>query len=728
MDDTKYELPEQLILARQADLLRTFYKFCAGLTFVALLLIAFLPGFATQENVLEPFVRNVFVILCIGVLYWLVESDHVVAAIFGTVGICGFFAVYSIYQESPGNMQMMTLIVFPICVAGLLPRRSQFWLVFVLTFALMLLTFWLIIEYRGVEIEYRSLVTVGVLMTLIALLIDVLSSSYRRSLIVTFNQLMELQQAREKLVKLDADLEAAMVDRMTAENLSSQMAQTGKLALEVAGAGAVEINTETEAVAISEEFIADYGLATLPETLAQLYECIHPSEQTRFQTLIRQNQNSRDRLEGDFRINTARPVYWMFVLETMNNSQLHGFVVDVTNRVLEQQRRVAEDSKQHESQRLESLVLVAGSIAHDFNNLLHVIMLNADLAHQGLNPDSKTAVSIDRVMTTVNRAAELCNELLAYSGRGQIEAEAFDAEHLVSEMKNLLEISTPKGVTIDMETDGSNPTILGDITQIRQVLMNLITNAGEAIGSRSNGQINISIKTKDVDASTIRDSGFIEDVEPGKYVSICVEDNGVGMNDETRRRMFDPFFTTRDSGHGLGLSAVLGIVRGHSGTISVESDPDSGTRISILLPLEEAEITASVPPTAATVSNGREKLILFVDDESEIRELAKTVLEDTGYRIVEAEDGKQAVDVFKQYHEELRLVILDLMMPNKTGLEAYFEISEIDASVPVVFSSGFNESDLMQQLPPKTRAVFLKKPYLANDLKQFVEGLIGERR
>ena len=164
------------------------------------------------------------------------------------------------------------------------------------------------------------------------------------------------------------------------------------------------------------------------------------------------------------------------------------------------------------------------------------------------------------------------------------------------------------------------------------------------------------------------------------------------------------------------------------GTIQVDSDGESGTRISILLPLQEAEVTVAVPQTAGTVTHGKEKMILFADDAPEIRELAKTVLEDTGYRIVEAEDGEQAIDVFKQHHEELHLVILDLMMPKKTGLEAYFEISEIDASVPVVFSSGFNESDLMQQLPAKTRAVFLKKPYLANDLKQFVEGLIGERR
>lgn len=728
MDDPKYDLPEQLILARQADLLRTFYKFTAGLTFIALVLIAFVPGYATQENVLEPFVRNVFVALSIGVLYWLVEKNYVVEAIFGTIAISSFIATYSIYQESPGNMQMMMLIVFPVCVAGLLPRRSQFWLVFVLNFVLMLVTFWLIIVNRGVEVEPRSIVTVGILMTLIALLIDVLSSSYRNSLTVTFNQLTELQQTREQLVKLDEDLEAAVSDKKAAEHRRDEMAQSGRPAMEIAGASAVDINTAIGEVAISETFIKDCGLASHPQTLDQLCGCLHPSERDRFKTLIGRSQNSRSGLQGDFRIDTERPAYWMFALETINQGQLRGVVVDVTHRVLEQQRSVTEESLQHESLRHESLRLLAGSVAHDFNNRLHVITLNADLARHGLEPDSKTAASIERVITSASRAAELCNELLAYSGRGLIEAETFDMNHLVSEVKNLQKTSTPEAVAVNIDSDGSNPSIQADIAKIRQALVHLITNAGEAIGNRSDGQINIVIGTQSVDAITIRERGFIEEVTPGEYLSICVEDNGGGLDNETRWRMFDPFFTTRDSGHGLGLSAVLGIVRGHSGTIQVDSDGESGTRISILLPLQEAEVTVAVPQTAGTVTHGKEKMILFADDAPEIRELAKTVLEDTGYRIVEAEDGEQAIDVFKQHHEELHLVILDLMMPKKTGLEAYFEISEIDASVPVVFSSGFTESDLMQQLPAKTRAVFLKKPYLANDLKQFVEGLIGERR
>lgn len=727
MEETEYELPEQLILARQANLLRTFYKFTGGLTVIALLLIALLPGFATSEEVLEPFIRNLFVALTIGLLYWLVEKDRVLASIIGTIVACGFFACYSIFMESPGNMQMMTLIVFPVCVAGLLPRRSQFWLVYVCNFILMLFTFWLIINYRGVVIENRSLVTVGLLLTLVALLIDVLSSSYRESLSKTFSQLLEIQKNREKLVKLDADLETAVSERMRAETVSTLLAQTGRLALEAAGAGAIVIDIDSNDIDITQDFLKDYGFTDHPRNLEELVACIHMSDRTRFKALIEQNLSAHERLEGDFRIDTKHSVYWMFVLEAEAERKLQGIVVDVTNRVLEQQRRYAEEDKAHESQRLESLGMLAGAIAHDFNNLLHVIMLNADLARNHLNADSKSAVSIDRLMTTVNRAAELCSELLAYSGRGHFTIEPFDAEQLVGEMKNLLEISTPKGVAIEMSTDGSNPTINGDITQIRQVIMNLITNAGEAIGNRPDGLIRIAVATQDYDRSDLELKRFIEDVEPGKFVSIIVEDNGAGMDPSTIKRMFDPFFSTKETGHGLGLSAVLGIVRGHQGTISVESSVEAGTSISTLFPLDQNSQQRVIPAAASPQAVPSQGLILFVDDEEEIRDLGSTVLNECGYSVIEASNGQEAIDIFTDRHEELRLVIIDLMMPHKTGLEAYFEISEIDKSVPVVFSSGFNESELLQQLPPKTRAAFLKKPYLANDLSTFVESIIGRR-
>jgi hypothetical protein len=301
MEDRSYTLPEDLILARQANLLRSFYRLVAALTSVALILIAFLPGFATSESVVEPFVRNVFVLLTIGTLYYLVQRDQVLAGIYGTILMCAVFASYSIYMESPGNMQMFTLIVFPTCVAGLLPTRPQFWLVYILNIALMLVTMWMVINYKGVEIEYRSIVTLAMLHTLIALLIDTMSSSYRDSIRMTFNQLVEIQAAEQRLLQLDADLDFAVSEKIRAEFESNQLEKTGRLALEFAGAGTITIDKIDGSVEASEDFMQRCNFSNAPTTLDDLINCIHPQDRSRFEQLIREAAQTRHRLEAEFR-------------------------------------------------------------------------------------------------------------------------------------------------------------------------------------------------------------------------------------------------------------------------------------------------------------------------------------------------------------------------------------------------------------------------------------------
>lgn len=297
-------------------------------------------------------------------------------------------------------------------------------------------------------------------------------------------------------------------------------------------------------------------------------------------------------------------------------------------------------------------------------------------------------------------------------------------DKLVSDMKNLLDISVQKGVETEFVSDKSGSMIQGDITQIRQVVMNLITNAGEAVDS-ANGHITLTVASRECDENYFSEHHFIEDINPGRYVCITVEDNGVGMDDTTSKRMFDPFYSTQETGHGLGLSAVLGIIRGHDGSIEVNSALGEGTTTTLLLPLQETESAADSDDPQPDHVTSPKGTILFADDETEIRQLANVVLAGHGYKIIGAQDGQQAIDIFRDHHEQLQLVILDLMMPKKTGLEAHLEISAIDSSVPVVFSSGFNENEALEQLPPKTQSRFLKKPYLAQDLKQLVEDILG---
>ncbi len=732
MHHSDHELPEKLILAKQADLLRAFYKLVGLLTIVALLLIAFLPGFATSEDVLEPFVRNTVVLGVILGLYYLVEKGLVLASIYGTISSCALIASYTIYMETPGNMQMLALIMLPTCLAGFLPRRPQFWLVYGLNMILMLFTIWMVMTFKSVDLEYRSVVTLGMLLTLLALLIDTLSSSYRDSLQTTFNQLVAIEAAEQKLSKMDEDLDQAVSERIRAEDVSSQLARTERLALEAAGAGKIVINMNTGLVDLSPEFLTRYKIPTPPTNLANLRHCIDEADRTRFEELTTNKAHRSEHMEGDFKTAFDEQVYWMFLLEAGQpdgeGDIRQGIVVDVSARVLEQQRISARDSKIQESQRLESLGMLAGAIAHDFNNLLHVIMLNADLAKQSLAADTKAATSIDRVMTTVERAAALCSELLAYSGRGQFSIEPFSVEQLIWEMQSLLELSIPKSVGISINAEHSDLNTQGDRTQISQVFMNLISNAGEAIDANDAGtepgKIAIRMGRLLVDEGFFLEREFIETVTAGEYVFVSIQDNGGGMDRATMQRMFDPFFTTKETGHGLGLSAVLGIIRGHKGTIEVDSTSGHGTRVTVLLPVSEdmPELLAH----AEDESPGKQGvgMILFADDEPEIRSLARTVLEDIGYTLLEAENGRQAVDLFKEHHASIDLVILDLLMPGKAGLEAYEDITAIDQSVQVVFSSGYNENEALDQLPPEASSGFIKKPYLARELRIFVQELI----
>ena len=277
--------------------------------------------------------------------------------------------------------------------------------------------------------------------------------------------------------------------------------------------------------------------------------------------------------------------------------------------------------------------MLAGAIAHDFNNLLHVIMLNADLAKKGLAPDSKPAVSIDRLMTTVERAAELCSELLAYSGRGQFTIEPFDLQTMVEEMQSLLDISIPKGVKITVSGAGSDTVVQGDVTQIRQVLMNLITNAGEAVDPTT-GEIEVEVASRYFNEEALRSGNYIEAVAAGPFVSVTVTDNGQGMDTETLLHMFDTFYTTKETGHGLGLSAVLGIIRGHDGTIEISSTPGQGTTARMLLPKSEARPAIERIRNDDLPATRGSGIVLFADDESDIRQLAMVVLEDSGYQVI----------------------------------------------------------------------------------------------
>ncbi|HXH65155.1 MAG TPA: ATP-binding protein [Mariprofundaceae bacterium] len=393
---------------------------------------------------------------------------------------------------------------------------------------------------------------------------------------------------------------------------------------------------------------------------------------------------------------------------------LIGFGVDVTERVRAEQQEVALQMQMQHVQRLESLGMMAGGIAHDFNNVLTAIQGSAELALAERGNSDTVTEHLSSICEASGLAAMLCQQMLAYSGKGRFVVQPVGLTEMVQDMRRLLEASVPKGVEIVYDLGGDLPAADCDVAQLRQVVLNLVLNAGEAIES---GQGRIEIRTGCVDAG----GDFFDDaippmdkgLAPATYLWFEVRDNGQGMAPDVAARIFDPFFTTKAKGHGLGMSAVQGIVRSHGGAMKLDSEPGKGTVIRVYLPVSEARVTPQ--PEAADLLvdvADMQGTVLLVDDDDTVRMVAKKMLQSMGFEVVEACDGIEALNVFRAAAEAFDCVVLDLTMPRMDGLTCMREIYRLRPSVPVVLSSGYNRDDDVQGKDAGAIArEFLKKPY-----------------
>jgi PAS domain S-box-containing protein len=375
------------------------------------------------------------------------------------------------------------------------------------------------------------------------------------------------------------------------------------------------------------------------------------------------------------------------------------------------------------TQKLESLGVLAGGIAHDFNNLLTGILGNADLALAELSPVAPARESLEAIESAARRAAELCRQLLAYSGKGRFLVQPLDLMELVQEMGHLLTVSLSKKVVLKYHFAQNLPTVEADATQMRQTIMNLIVNASEAIGDRS-GVISVTTGLAHCDAAYLRSCFAADGIQPGDFVYVEVADTGRGMDQATQDRIFDPFFTTKFTGRGLGLAAVLGIVRGHRGAIKVYSEVGRGSTFKLLFPAADAQPRGMTSAPRAQTAKGHGHL-LVVDDEETVRTLTRRMLERAGFTAVCAEDGRQAVETFKRIRAEVDLVILDLTMPNLDGEACFRELRLIKPDVKVLLSSGYNEQDVVNLFAGKGLAGFIQKPYTSEELIAKVREVLG---
>ncbi|MEI6827818.1 MAG: response regulator, partial [Desulfuromonadales bacterium] len=365
-----------------------------------------------------------------------------------------------------------------------------------------------------------------------------------------------------------------------------------------------------------------------------------------------------------------------------------------------------------------------GGIAHDFNNILTAIIGNADLALMRINKESPAVDNLQRIEQAAGRAADLAKQMLAYSGKGRFVIENINLNTLLEEMLRMLEVSITKKALLRINPHHHLPTVEADATQMRQIIMNLVINASEAIGEKS-GVIAISTGCMDCDRNYLKDVWLDENICEGLYVYLEIADSGCGMDKETMAKIFDPFFTTKFTGRGLGMAAVLGIVRGHKGAIKVYSELNRGTTFKILLPASSrpVEIFNGAGHNEDWQGSGT---VLLVDDEETIRGIGSEMLKELGFTVITAEDGREGVEQFKQ-NPDISFVILDLTMPHMDGVQCFRELKQLKPDVKVIMSSGYNEQEVTQKFVGKGLAGFIQKPYKFSVLKEAVQVLIMKR-
>ncbi len=401
-----------------------------------------------------------------------------------------------------------------------------------------------------------------------------------------------------------------------------------------------------------------------------------------------------------------------------------GYVAVQRDVTGEQERR----AKMEHAQRLESLGILAGGIAHDFNNLLTSIMGNASLARMKKDI-SEIDKYIGRIESAGEHAAELCRQMLAYSGQGDYVREWFSLNTRIHDMSELMQVSLSKNTQLHMDLEQCNCMINGDKSQIQQVIMNLIINASEAIEETGRGgEIRLSTSQVQMSEADFDHCIHQEGMQPaaGTYFCMTVSDNGCGMGEETRLKLFDPFFTTKFTGRGLGTSAMLGIVQSHNGALNVETEEGVGTTFKIYFPCRmsetlEGSLRFSEPAKGGGDLTGR--TILVIDDEDYILDIVGLMLEEIGCRTMQAANATQGLKLYAEKCDQISMIILDMTMPEMDGLSCARKLLEINPDAVIVISSGYTKEQLAERVDGMNIAGFLQKPYSQEELYAIVKKL-----
>lgn len=553
-----------------------------------------------------------------------------------------------------------------------------------------------------------------------------------------------------KVVRLKPQAEASyrykegIPDDEVAEQLLAESEARWQFALEGAGDGVWDWKAETNQTYYSPQWKAMLGYAE--DEISQAPEewdlRIHPEDAERVSRAVGDHLAGRTPVYvSEYRVQCKDGSYkWILgrgkvVSRSADGRPLRmiGTHTDISERREAEAKRLEMERRLLQSQKLESLGVLAGGVAHDFNNLLTAMLGNIELAQFELPSDSPARPLLVQATEAAKRAADLTRQMLAYSGKGRFVIEEIDLSRFIEETASLFGAGIAKTASLSFNLKPDLPRIEGDRGQIQQVILNLITNASEAIGDRA-GVITVTTGLAVCDDSCLSHSQIEVKPPAGEFVFIDISDTGCGMSENIKARIFDPFFSTKFTGRGLGLPAVLGILRGHSGAILVGSEPGAGTTIRVLFPascsqqrsdgVKLRQVHAARPGTPAARS--RRKLLL-VDDEELLRDLGSSMIEHLGYDVVTAVDGRDAVSIFRRRADEFDGVILDLSMPNMNGYAAFNEIRRHRPNARVILSSGYTEQEATEQFVGRGLSAFLPKPFNMQTLSRTISGVLESR-
>lgn len=726
---------------RQALLLQVILLGLISLIIVAIIINVLILGLAPLSfEALSPILATlgiIFISLAMlrrGHLFWSV------GIVVGVILIGRTEALLNTGLRGAGE----TLIIFaiPIAMTGLVMGRRALLLVVSLSIAIV----------TGIAVLQRSnsplvgsnpltgnvlsgtVVTFTLIMGLLALLIDQFSLALRQTLAESVQREQLLATRTNELSASNKQLEQEAQERRQIEEalrVSEQQLRNiidcmfAYVGLIDAAGKIIEANKTAIAVSgLSEQEIRGTSLVEVPS--------IRYSNRisSQFQKAIRQAAHG-EVVRFDTEILVADSLLTLDVGFSPlfdANGQVQQIVasgVDIT-------ARIKAEEAMRDTQKLESLGVLAGGVAHDFNNLLVAILgqTSLALAHLPASENSPIRTAIEKAVVASRRAADLTRQLLAYSGRGTFEVKPLDLSRLVQENLHLLEVALPKNVELQFDLVPTLPPIEADTGQMQQVVMNLIINAAEAIGEKS-GTVNIHTYSHTGSVEAGDDWQHISDPPAAsQYVILETQDDGMGMSRETIAKIFDPFFTTKFTGRGLGLSAVLGIVRGHKGGVWVKSEPGKGTTFRLFFPVSEGllveELTMPEPEISQPAGLGKARLVLVIDDEAQIREGIHDILELEGLETIGAPNGEAGIELYRARVNEIGLVLLDLSMPGLSGEATLEGLRAINPEVKVVLSSGYNQSETVQRFAGRGLAGFLQKPYDVQKLLQTVRKYLIE--